>query len=304
MEIMKNAVEKVAIVGAGAMGAMYAAHFASQGFDVRFIAQALRADRLKAGVVVNGTRYEIGVVDTAEPTSWQADLVMFAVKDRHLDQAIDEVAPVIGPSTIILSVLNGLDSERRITEAFGGVPTVLLCIALAMDAERVEGEIRFRQAGRLAFGEAKNDVISGEVERVQEALTRAGLDWETPPDMLHRMWWKFMVNVGINQASAVLDAPYGEFQHDGHAHSLMSALIDEVVAVAQAEGVQLGEADVTSWQRVLAGQPPHGRTSMHQDVLAGRPTEVMSFAGRVVALGAQHGIPTPYNQTMVWLLDR
>ena len=120
--------------------------------------------------------------------------------------------------------------------------------------------------------------------------------------MRHRMWWKFMVNVGINQASAVLDAPYGAFQSEGDPRALMMALIDEVVAVANAEGVALGAADIASWSEVLAAQPVAGRTSMHQDARAGRPTEVDTFGGRVVALGERHGIATPVNQTVVWVL--
>lgn len=299
---MTTHIRNIAIVGAGAMGAMYASHFAVNDFDVRFIAGGQRAERLKDGVLVNGNVFHIPVVRTDAPTDWVADLVIFAVKDRHLEAAVDEALPVIGDETIVLSVLNGLDSEARIASRLRTSATVLLCIALAMDAERVGGEIRFRQAGKLAFGEPKNEVISAEVERVQEALTRAGLQWDTPRDMLHSMWWKFMVNVGTNQASAVLDAPYGAFQQDGPARSLMMALIDEVVAVARAEGVSLGDEDIAQWHRVLDGQPPEGRTSMHQDVLAGRPTEVDMFAGRVVELGAAHGIPTPVNQTMLWIL--
>ena len=187
---------------------------------------------------------------------------------------------------------------------------VPLCIALAMDAEREGRRVRFTQTGRLVFGPADPaDLVStgtpsttARLRAVQDALTRAGLAWETPPDMRHRMWWKFMVNVGINQASAVLRAPYGAFQHPGPARDLMMALIDEVRTVAAAEGVDLDASDVEQWHRVLAGQPADGRTSMHQDVLAGRETEVGIFAGRVVALGGEHRIPTPHNQTILWIL--
>jgi 2-dehydropantoate 2-reductase len=296
-----STIERVGVVGAGAMGGMYAAHFAKAGFDVRFVARGERAARLReAALVVNGEPVDAGVADA--PEDWAADLLLFAVKDGQLDAALEDAASTVSPSTIVLSVLNGLDSEERIAARLGDGPTVLLCVALAMDAERIDGEIRYRQAGRLVFGRPRNDEISPEVRAVQETLTRAGLEWETPVDMRHRMWWKFMVNVGINQASAVLDAPYGAFQHEGDARALMSALIDEVVAVANAEGVALGPDDVEAWHRVLAGQPVDGRTSMHQDVRAGRPTEVDAFGGRVVALGLARGIPTPLNQAMVWIL--
>jgi 2-dehydropantoate 2-reductase len=297
-------ISTIAVIGAGAMGGMYAAHFARAGFDTRFVAAGERAKRLQAqGLVVNGERIDAGVVDADAPGGWVADLVIVAVKAHHLDAAIDQLAAVVTERSIVLSVLNGLDSEERIAQRLGNGPTVLLSIALAMDAERRDGEVRYRQAGKLVIGSREED-SSPALAVVEEALGRAGLacEAETPQRMRHRMWWKFMINVGINQPSAVLNAPYGAFQHEGEARSLMEALIQEVLAVASAGGVALGADDVAAWHEVLAGQPPEGRTSMHQDVLAGRPTEVDVFGGRVVALGRRHGIPTPFNQAMVWVL--
>lgn len=122
--------------------------------------------------------------------------------------------------------------------------------------------------------------------------------------MRHRLWWKFMVNVGINQASAMLRAPYGAFQSAGEARDLMWTLMGEVLLISAAEGVPLGDADLQAWDAVLANQPPAGMTSMHQDVEAGRRTEVASFAGRVVELGRRHGVPVPRNEEMLaWFGD-
>jgi 2-dehydropantoate 2-reductase len=294
-------IHRVAIVGAGAMGGMYAAHFASTGFDVSFVARGERAERLRStGLTVNEVPLAADVLDGAYASGGSADLVIFAVKDRHLAAALDDVAPVIGPETILLSVMNGLESEEQIGERFGS-ERVLLCVAMAMDAQKDGNAVFFRQPGRLVFGRADGQ-IDDAVVAAQQALTRAGLAWETPPDMLHRMWWKFMVNVGINQASAVLRLPYGAFQSEGDARSLMWALVDEVIAVANQRGVGLGPDDRAAWDNVLAGQPVEGWTSMLQDVDAGRTTEVESFAGRVVELGREHGVPTPYNQAMLWIL--
>jgi len=294
-------VQRVAIVGAGAMGGMYAAHFAASGFDVGFVARGERAERLRRRpLTVNGTPLVASVIDPDAEGVRPADLVLVAVKDRQLAEAVDAASALVGPDTVVLSVMNGLDSEEALAARFGW-ERVLLCVAMAMDAQADGDAIIFRQAGRLVFGRA-DGAVDAAVERVQEALTRAGLAWETPQDMRHRLWWKFMVNTGINQASAVLRLPYGAFQSEGDPRSLMWALIDEVVAVAGPEGVPLGPDDLAAWDRVLAGQPTEGWTSMHQDVEAGRPTEVESFAGRVVALGRTHGVPTPYNQAVLWIL--
>lgn len=295
-------IESVAIVGAGAMGAMYAAHFADAGFATSLIARGERAARLRdPGLLVNGAPLATRVVDLDTEVPDPVGLIVVAVKSGQLDEAIADLAPLVGEHTTILSVLNGLDSEAALADAYGA-ERVLLSVALAMDAEREGRDVTYRQSGMLVFGEARNEPPSQRVVAVQEALDHAELRWQTPVDMRHQMWWKFMVNVGINQASAVLRAPYGAFAVDGPAREFMSALIGEVIEVARAEGVHLGPDDLARWDHVLAGQPAGGRTSMHQDVEAGRPTEVGIFAGRVVELGRSHGIATPFNQAVAWIL--
>ncbi len=148
---------------------------------------------------------------------------------------------------------------------------------------------------------------SERVRAVQALLDAAGLDWETPPDMRPQMWWKFMVNVGgVNQASAVLDKPYGAFVEDGPARWLMLALMTEVIEVGRAEGgVDLGGVkDLERWDHVLANQPAEGD---HLDA-PGRPGRSVHRGGHlrrgeVVELGIRHSIPTPpYNQTIHWIL--
>ena len=306
-------IETVAIVGAGAMGAMYEDHFSRNGFRTLILATGERAARLRAQpITVNGTPQDVEVVDPLAPGAQPpaVDLVIVAVKHQQLADAVDLLAPVVTGRTTILSVLNGLESEAIILRGLreAGVrideEQVPLCIALAMDAERTGLDVRFTQAGRLVLGPSSGigDPGSPRIAAVHEALGRAGLASSTPPDMRHQMWWKFMVHVGINQASAVIRTGYGGFQKPGPAYELMMALIVEVRSVARAEGVELTDADVDRWHQGLAGQPADGMTSMHQDVLAGRPTEVDIFAGRVVELGERHGIPMPHNQTMLWIL--
>lgn len=300
---MRAMIERIAIVGAGAMGGMYAAHLQRAGFDVVWVASGERAERLRRlPYTVNGEPLELAVLDAAAAESpTPADLVIFAVKDGQLAAAIADAEVAIGPNTIAMSILNGLDSEERIAERYG-VDHVLLCTALGMDAERTGQDVRFRQSGRIVFAHLNGTTDHPDVQAVSQALDRAQLAWQTPSDMRRQLWWKFMVNVGINQASAVLRAPYGAFHTDGDARDLMLALINEVLAVAAAEQVNLDASDVERWNQVLAGQPAEGWTSMAQDVLAGRETEVESFAGRVVALGTRHGIATPYNQAVLWIL--
>jgi 2-dehydropantoate 2-reductase len=133
---------------------------------------------------------------------------------------------------------------------------------------------------------------------VQEAFTRAGLPHETPEDMPRALWWKFMINVGMNQASAVMGASYGVFRSSEDARALMRSLMEEVITLAKAKEVRLAAKDIEDWLAILPDLAPEGKTSMLQDMEAGRPTEVEMFAGKVMALGRELGIATPVNEAL------
>jgi 2-dehydropantoate 2-reductase len=105
-----------------------------------------------------------------------------------------------------------------------------------------------------------------------------------------------MINVGINQPSAVLSASYGVFQTSKHAQQIMESAMREVMTVAEAAGVNLVEKDISDWYTYLKTFDPAGKTSMLQDIEAGRVTEVDIFAGKVIELGKTYSLPTPVNE--------
>jgi 2-dehydropantoate 2-reductase len=297
-----QAISNVAVLGAGAMGAFFASRFHdTAGFSTTLVAGGQRYERLqREGLVVNGQQVRIPVThpDEAGPL---ADLIIVALKHHHLEQALPDLRNLVGDGTAFISVMNGLDSEGVIG-SFYGPEKVLYAISVGIDAVRQGNEISYTQRGKHVFGEATNAEISPRVRRVQAAFERAGIPYETPPDMIRMLWWKFMVNVGMNQASAVMRAPYGVFQRSAEARALNEALMQEVIALAAVEGVNLVEQDVRDWYTVLDTLSPAGKTSMLQDIEAGRETEVEIFGGKVLALGRTHGIPTPVNETVVRII--
>ena len=297
-----EAVRHVAILGAGAIGASLAARFFdAPGFSTVLVARAERAERLaRDGLVVNGQAYHIPVIDPAA-SSPAADLVLVAVKHHHLPRAVHDLKAVVGERTTILSFMNGLDSEE-ILGAVYGKEKVLYGVSVGTDAVRQGNRVTYTAPGKFVFGEATNVPVSERVQRVQAAFERAGIVYETPADMLRVLWWKFMVNVGVNPPSAVLWAPYGVFQSSAEAQALMESLMREVVALAQAEGVNLAGQDIADWYPVLQTVSPEGKTSMLQDIEARRKTEIEMFAGKVIELGQKHGIPTPANEVMLRMI--
>ena len=140
------------------------------------------------------------------------------------------------------------------------------------------------------------------MKRVQRAFDRAGIAHETPEDMIRIMWWKFMINVGMNQSSAVMRANYGVFRESMDARALMKALMQEVIDVAKAAGVNLQEKDIDDWEKFLISLSSEGKTSMFQDIEAGRKTEVEIFGGKMVNMGKKYSIPTPVNETMLRII--
>lgn len=292
-------IKQVAVLGAGAMGAFYASKFfEASRFSTALVARDARYDRLKAeGLVVNGKHYSIPVVHPDEATT-PADLIIVALKSHSLPEAVHDLKNLVRDQTTIISVMNGLDSEEYLGSVYG-MDKVLYAIAVAIDALREGNSVTYTNPGKVIFGEPDNSHPSERVRRVQAAFERAGVVSETPTDMIRMLWWKFMVNVGINQASAVMRAPYGVFQSSPDAQALTETLMREVLVLAQRVGVNLGEQDLHEWYAVLKTLSPKGKTSMLQDIEAGRKTEVEIFAGKVVELGRSYGIPTPANQAVL-----
>ena len=294
--------QQVTLVGLGAIGAAYASRLVDAGVDLRVLADADRAARYRLlPTVVNGRSYDFDV--EVAPQLRPAELVIVAVKHSGLAAAIQLLRPVVTADTVIVSLLNGIGSEAELAREFPQA-TVLLAVSVGIDAVRDDREVHFTSLGRILFGEAVNPgPASDKVEAVGELLGRAGIEHCVPAHMVRELWWKFLINVGVNQVSAVLRAPYRVFQaSDQPAREVMLAAQREVIAVANAKGVGLTETDLDAWQSVLAKLGPDNYTSMAQDALAGRPTEVDIFAGTMIELGRETGVPVPVNTTLYGLL--
>ncbi|MCA0296870.1 MAG: ketopantoate reductase family protein [Actinobacteria bacterium] len=291
---------RILLVGLGGVGAGYGSRLLDAGEDVRVLLDPERAARYAVRpTVVNGREYRFAVAEVDGP----ADLVLVAVKRVSLDEATAQLRPHIGPGTVVLSLLNGIDSEEVLAAAFPQA-TVLLAVSVGIDAVRDGRDVRFTSLGRILFGEPTNPgPLARTVTGVAEVFTRAGIVSEVPPDMARELWWKFLVNVGVNQVSAVIGAPYRVLQDaDGPARQVMIAAQREVIAVANARGVDLGEADIQRWLDVLDALGPDNYTSMAMDALTGRPTEVDSFGGTMIELGRATGVGVPVNTTLHGLL--
>ena len=295
---MPEAINKIEVIGAGAMGAFYASKlFDMDDNSIALIAKGDRYDRLKeSGLTVNSRLYPFRVIKPDDPSP-PADLIIVAVKHHHLGEVIEDIKDRIGENSRILSVMNGIDSEEMIGATYG-MNNVIYGSAMGTFATRDEKHITIKQEGKLLFGEADNTILSDGVKRMQHLFDSAGIIYETPKDMIRTLWLKFMINVGINQVSAAARAANLVLQSSQEAKALMSSAMGEVLAIAKAAHVDLSESDIKNFYPFLSGLSPAGKTSMLQDVEAERKTEVEMFAGKVIEFGKRYDIPTPVNQTL------
>jgi 2-dehydropantoate 2-reductase len=297
-------IERVLIAGAGAVGLIAAE--AIYRYDPRAAAILAGADRLRryreTGLRVNGGRLDFEFADPEAENSAPFDLIIVACKNHQLPQVIADMRRFVGEETIILSLLNGISSEGIIGAAYG-VWRLPLAMIIGTDSQNTGNGAAFTQRGIINFGDGEGK--DTERDRLIAAfLTQVGLPFEYHPAAMRRVqWYKFMINVGLNQVSALLMIPYGPFKRDSprgirEVLELTESAMGEAIAVANAEGIDLGAGDIEKFYQSTANLDDRGFTSMCQDLRARRKTEVELFGLTVMEYGKKHRIPTPVNEVL------
>lgn len=297
-----NAIAKVIVIGLGAIGGIYAVKLKQYDPNcVRVLVDASRLERYQAnGILMNGVRHDFNYVLPGDNDE-KADLILIATKADALPEAINAIEGFVHEQTLILSLLNGIISEGLIA-ARHGWDKVLPAYFIGHGSTRSSNEITFDGVGRIVFGEANASTRTPKVERVCRFFDQATIDYEVPEDILFSQWCKFVINVGINQASAILRASYGDFQQHEKVHAIAMGLMEEAVLVAEKEGINRTDEILPWCENFIHTMPAPFKSSMLQDIEAGKKTEVDIFGGAVCALGEKHGIPTPQNALFLKLI--
>ena len=295
-------INNVLIAGAGAVGLPTAESiYKTDPGCISILAKGERLERYrKNGLKVNGKK-----LDFRFSYGEKADLIIVASKYYHLDEIIEDIGPSVGKDTIILSLLNGITSEEIIGRKLGR-ERLPLAMVLGTDASHAGEETTYTLKGVIHFGDA--DGKNGEREdSIAEFFTRTGVKFVLEPNMKRKLWFKYMMNVGANQTTAVLRLPYRAIKNKGEkgeipeARAILEKAMKEVITVANAEGIDLNEGDFESCYRTTNLLDDNGYTSMCQDVLAGRKTEVDMFSLVLMDMAKKHKISVPVNE-MLYLL--
>lgn len=223
-------------------------------------------------------------------TDYKADLVIIATKMDGLGAALTNLRNFVGENTIILPILNGIEAEEKVAEVYGW-DKVLYGYFIGHSAMRVGNSVVQDGVGKIVFGGAS-------AASVAEFFSRVGIDFDNPENIKYAKWLKFSLNVVSNQSSCILKMTFGDMQKSERFQEFARNIVREVMELARLEGVEGWENLEEDFIKALFMMSEDGKTSMWQDVEAGKKTELEIFAGTVLKLGAKHGVPTPYNQVM------
>ena len=286
--------KSIYFLGLGALGAKYAASFYEYNPEiVSVIVDEERKNRYeKSQIFVNDKAYDFNYVTKIEENNYP-DYIFLVVKSSHLQQAIEDMKPFVSENTMIVSLMNGISSERVLADHFGW-DRVVNAVAY-MDAVKVDNHVTFSSIGKIIFG--KMDSINHDkLVDLHELMNVAEIPNQLSDDIQKAQWAKYLVNVVGNQLTFLLEFPYGQFSTNQHLEILMDMISNEVLAVGNAHGVAIGQEEVDRMKSTMKIVDEFGKTSMLQDREAKRYSEVDEFAGEIISLGKQYNIPTPYNE--------
>jgi 2-dehydropantoate 2-reductase len=302
MERAKHRWPKIVVVGAGAVGGYYGGMLARAGAPVVLIGRPAFAEAVrKAGLVLDTTSFRETVtvdVSTELAAVRGAELVLFCVKSGDTTAVARELANLVDPGAVVLSMQNGVDNIDRI-RATPGLKAFAVVVYVAASTPE-PGTVKHVGGGNLVLGPP-----GAETEGIAAVFERAGVPCRLSDNIRGELWAKLVANCGLNAISALGRARYGQIKENSDACALVRGVVDEVFAVARASGVVMpGMADAAAAYAAtmaIADRMAGARSSTAQDVERGRRTEIDALNGYVARQAAELGVPAPLNHAL-WAL--
>ena len=291
---------RIVIFGTGGVGGYFGGRLAQSGEDVVFIARGahlqamreygLKIDSIKGNFVVNS------VQATDDPNKISpADVILVSVKAWQVPEAAQAMRPMVGPETVVVPLLNGVEAPAQLADALGAEHVIGgLCGIISF----VAGPGHINHAGAdpfINFGELDNNK-SERVVSLRRAFEKAtGITVKIPPDIQVAIWRKFLLVAPWSGIGAITRAPLGTFLGLPETRQMLQEVMQEVFSVAQARDIVLPKDVVDKTLTFMDSLPPSGTASMQRDIMEGRPSELEAQNGAVVRLGQAAGVATPLN---------
>lgn len=282
--------EKVVLIGLGAVGLTYAVKLRDK-CELYVLADKTRIKRYEEQPpVFNGVCETFNYILPDE--KFKADLIIVSTKSHGLESAIKSIENFVSEGTRIISLVNGISSEEMISEAYPKAK-VLKSYFIGHSAVRRENSV---------IQDGIGEIVVEHDEFIEKFFKKAGINYTVPEDINYSMWLKFTFNSFANPLSAILDMNFGRLKRSGNFINLSKNIISEIKQIAERAGIKGTENLERDSLESLGRMCDEGMTSMHQDILAGRQTEIDIFSGEVIRLGEKYGVGTPYSRIMYDLI--
>ena len=295
----------IAVMGTGGVGGYFGGLLARASNNVTFIARGPHLDAIRRNglrvISANDGEFVAPGRATDQPTeAGVQDLVLFTVKMYHNQEAIDAIAPMVGPDTIILTLQNGIDNGERLVEVYG--PERVMIGSAYLEGRISEpGVVTQGGPGAASFGE-RTPGITQRGERLLEVFQDAGWRVDLLENMTGMLWKKFAYLSGSAGVCAASGCAYGELRDVPETRAAIRDAIAEALAVGEAAGAPL-EPDSLEWSmNALDNFPATGMASLAKDFAEGQPVELEGLTGTVIRMGRQLGVPTPINDALYAVL--
>ncbi|MFO8033092.1 MAG: 2-dehydropantoate 2-reductase [Desulfohalobiaceae bacterium] len=297
----------ILILGAGALGSLLGARLAQSRARVTLYStnqkhmQAIQDQGLEILELDQGiSKHELQAIFRTEQISPAPDLVLVLVKTYSTLQGVRSILPYCSQETIFLTLQNGIGNWENIAQA---VPKQnILAGITAQGATYLQpGKIRHGGNGETSIGEIQGPATR-RVQDIVDILQHSGLQAKATDQTQNLLWHKLLINTGINALTAVLRVPNGVIAESEPAQDVALKAVREGLDLARAKGLDLDEDWILKQVLQVARATAQNISSMHQDLLRGRPTEIEAINGALVNLGQEQGIQVQVNQTLANLV--
>jgi 2-dehydropantoate 2-reductase len=294
---------KIAVMGAGAVGAYYGGMLARAGHEVVLVARPAHVQAIRErGLLLQTTTFTEPVrlrADSDAAAVQGASLVLFCVKSTDTVEAGGLMAPHLTPGAVVWSLQNGVDNAERLREKLPGheVHPAVVYVATEMAGA---GHVRHHGRGELVIGpEAASHA------GIVQAFSQAGVPLEVSGNVAGALWAKLVLNCAYNALSALSRLPYGRLAQGAGVRAAMRDVVEECLAVARADGIEIPGDPWAAVERIAITMPQQF-SSTAQDLMRGKPSEIDFINGHVVRRGEALDVPVPANRllhTLVKLVE-
>lgn len=286
---------RILVVGAGATGGYFGGRLAQAGRDVTFLVRPGRAAQLHAeGLRILSPHGDVTLTPrlaTADRLDGPFEVVLLTVKAYSLEAAMEDLAPAVGPGTMVLPVLNGMSHMDRLTDRFGAEAVIGGACKVATTLDDRGRIVQLAGFQELTYGE-RDGSPSGRTDRLDAAMQGAGFDARLSPTIEREMWEKWVLLATMGGITCLMRGNVGEIEAAGGVPFVLGFL-GEVVSVATAAGHPPSEAFLAHARAILTARGSALTSSMFRDLQQGRPIEADQIIGDLLARARRLGVPTP-----------